>query len=151
MTRQQAAHLAVTLMAEHGLSDWEFALDHARNRLGQCDFRRKRITLSKHLIGANGQDVVRDTLLHEIAHALVGPGHGHDKVWKQQAERIGAQPRASTSEVCLPEPKWELVCLRCERVLARRHQRRLRLDRLACRACGPGSGQLGWRAPQRSK
>ena len=32
---------------------------------------------------------IRDTLLHEIAHAIVGPGHGHDAVWQTAARRIG--------------------------------------------------------------
>ena len=32
---------------------------------------------------------IRDTLLHEIAHAIVGPGHGHDALWQTAARRIG--------------------------------------------------------------
>lgn len=29
------------------------------------------------------------TTLHELAHALVGPGHGHDKVWKEACLKLG--------------------------------------------------------------
>ena len=32
---------------------------------------------------------IRDTLLHEIARAIVGPGHAHDAVWRTAARRIG--------------------------------------------------------------
>jgi len=35
-------------------------------------------------------ELVRDTLLHEIAHALVGTAHGHDEVWKAKCLEIGA-------------------------------------------------------------
>ena len=36
---------------------------------------------------------VRDTILHEIAHAIVGPGHGHDAVWQTAERRIGCTPK----------------------------------------------------------
>ena len=40
---------------------------------------------------------IRDTLLHEIAHAIVGPGHGHDALWQTAARRIGCtEKRCST-------------------------------------------------------
>ena len=41
----------------------------------------------------NGPEEVRDTILHEVAHALVGPGHGHDTVWKATAAQVGARPQ----------------------------------------------------------
>jgi predicted SprT family Zn-dependent metalloprotease len=47
--------------------------------MGLCLYEPKAIELSLHFIERNAEDVIRDTLLHEIAHALVGPGHGHDR------------------------------------------------------------------------
>lgn len=30
-----------------------------------------------------------DTVAHEVAHALVGPAHGHDAVWRRKAVELG--------------------------------------------------------------
>ena len=85
----EALNLAADLMKEHGLSDWRIKLDHARRRAGQCDYNKKEISLSRHYVRYAEMDHIRDTILHEIAHALVGPNHGHDAVWRQQARAIG--------------------------------------------------------------
>ena len=85
----EAINLAVDMMKEHGLSDWRIKLDHARRRAGQCDYNKKEISLSRHYVRYAEMDHIRDTILHEIAHALVGPHHGHDAVWRQQARAIG--------------------------------------------------------------
>ncbi|WP_182353066.1 SprT-like domain-containing protein [Flaviflexus huanghaiensis] len=105
-----ASHLATTLIASHGL-DWEFRWDHARRRAGQANFTARRITLSKHLTELCTEEQVRQTVLHEIAHALVGPGHGHDAQWKRMARHIGADPRRVTGPdfPTVPAP-WRATC-----------------------------------------
>lgn len=85
----EAINLATEMMKEHGLGDWRIKLDHARRRAGQCDYNKKEISLSRHYVRYAEMDHIRDTILHEIAHALVGPHHGHDAVWRQQARAIG--------------------------------------------------------------
>ena len=85
----EALNLAADLMKEHGLGDWRIKLDHARRRAGQCDYNKKEISLSRHYVRYAEMEHIRDTILHEIAHALVGPNHGHDAVWRQQARAIG--------------------------------------------------------------
>ena len=39
----------------------------------------------------------RDTLLHELAHAIVGPGHAHDAAWQTTARRIGCTAKHCTT------------------------------------------------------
>ena len=41
------------------------------------------------MVGAAEEDVVRQTMLHEIAHALVGYEAAHGPVWKRKAAEIG--------------------------------------------------------------
>lgn len=85
-----AAQLARALMDEQGLRSWSFAFDRAKVRAGACHFADRRITLSRHLTAAHDAEQVRETVLHEVAHALVGPRHGHDAVWRARARAIGA-------------------------------------------------------------
>ena len=89
--RPHAAALALgaDLFKQYGLDDWSLRLDHARRRAGMCDYNTKTISLSRHYVRYADMDHIRDTLLHEIAHALVGPHHGHDLVWRNKAREIG--------------------------------------------------------------
>ena len=104
-----AATLAETLMAHHGLTEtgWTFKMDRALSRLGLCQFGPKVISLGGAYVESAEAAAVRDTVLHEIAHALVGAfvltptgsvvrdrqgratkiGHGWQ--WKIKAREIG--------------------------------------------------------------
>lgn len=104
-----ALELGAQLFAEHGLTDWKLVLDHARRRAGQCDYRAKTISLSRHYVRYAAESHIRDTILHEIAHALVGPRHGHDAVWRQQARAIGCTAtRCHTLE--FSAARWLMTC-----------------------------------------
>ena len=89
MDLRAALVLARALAAEHGLHDWSVTLDRAKARAGACRFAHRQISLSAPLTRLHTDAEVRDTILHEIAHALVGPRHGHDEVWRATAVRIG--------------------------------------------------------------
>lgn len=88
MNIPEAQTMAVALMKEHGLADWSFKFDRAKRRFGACHGRQKLITLSASLTELNSEAEVRNTFLHEIAHALV-PREGHGPEWKRVAQSIG--------------------------------------------------------------
>lgn len=94
MTNQEIEDKAYQLMSKYDLftKGWTFKLDNAKRRFGCCKYNKKQITLSKFLLPhvANDSDII-DTILHEIAHALVGSRHGHDHVWKAKAIEIGCK------------------------------------------------------------
>jgi predicted SprT family Zn-dependent metalloprotease len=77
------------LLREHGLDDWSIVADRAKTRAGVCRFARRQIGISAPLTELHSEADVLDTILHEIAHALVGPQHGHDAVWRVKAREIG--------------------------------------------------------------
>lgn len=77
------------LLRKHGLISWRFEYSFTKKRFGQCDYARKTITLSNLLVAINDWKVVEDVILHEIAHALVGSIHGHNRVWLIKAIQIG--------------------------------------------------------------
>jgi len=131
-----ARDLARTLIRQHGLVQWSFAYDHARRRFGSCQPTRKVITLSKHLVFLNDEEQVRDTILHEIAHALT-PGDGHGRRWRAKCLEVGAKPsRCYTDEDVTSPPRrpaaFQMGCERCGWWVDRRRQTR---RRLVCKAC----------------
>jgi hypothetical protein len=98
MELEDARRLAARLMHEHGLRDWTFAFDNAKTRAGVCRPGRRQIGLSRPLTALHDEAGVRDTILHEIAHALVGPRHGHDAAWRAKATQLGC-----SATRCVPE------------------------------------------------
>lgn len=105
---------AEALIAEHGLTEWKFGWKNAKNIYGRCWHAKKEITLSKFFAKYATAEEIEDTILHEIAHALVGTGHGHGPVWKAKAREIGANPcRTAKKPAAAPEGNWVAVCEKC--------------------------------------
>ena len=87
----EAKKLCISLMVHHDLTfdNWYFKWSHGRTQYGTCSSRTTTITLSKVLVPLMSDSAVRNTILHEIAHAIVGCHHGHNNVWKRKAIEIG--------------------------------------------------------------
>lgn len=83
-------------MEKHGLTNlgWRFEFDRAYIRFGQCRHGHRAISLSKKLAEVNTIQRARMTILHEIAHALVGSHHNHNNVWKRKCLEIGGNGRS---------------------------------------------------------
>lgn len=114
MNVKDSVQLLNQSLRAHGLTDWTGGLDNARRRFGMCDIRKKHISLSRPLCELNDEAEVRDTVLHEIAHALAWQRHGencgHDKRWKAICVEIGARPEACYDDgVVQPTAPWALV------------------------------------------
>ncbi len=138
---EAARTLATGLMAEHvELPDWRLAFSrHARRTLGVCRHRQKVIVLSTAFVTLNDEPTVRDIVLHELAHALVGAGHGHDAVWKAKAVEVGANPERVCIEAVMPPGEWQATCATCGHTFDRYRQPR---RRYWCRRCGADAGSL---------
>ena len=85
-------------MDAHGLTGWALAFVEARKRLGHCHFQDGMIRISRTHALEGSEEQIRDTVLHEIAHAIAGYEAGHGPLWTATARRIGATPRAKTYE-----------------------------------------------------
>lgn len=138
-TEREAVHRCEELMDAHGLTakGWVARLDDSRSRAGACDYSKKHIRLSRLYVRVAGRPELDDTILHEIAHTLVGPHHHHDAVWRAKARAIGCSgDRCHTLQ--FSPPRWIVACR--GGCFARPAHRRRR--RAACRRCG---GPLAWR------
>lgn len=127
MELSDAEELALALMREHGLLPrWKFAFDRAVRRFGSCNERKRLITLSARLTELNSQYQVRDTILHEIAHALVGVRAGHGRKWRKMASIIGCNARSCYGdEVRQPAGRFVGRCPTCGYEIYRARRRRV--------------------------
>lgn len=128
----KAEQLAVRLMTKHNLfnQNWKFAFDNARQRLGFCSYRKKTISLSKNYVSLLEEDEITDTILHEIAHALVGRKQGHGYTWRKKAIEIGCNGKRLYNGEARVEAKYKGTCPVCGRVI-QRHRRK----RISCGKC----------------
>ena len=111
----QAASLAEELKQKH-MKDlgayWHITFNpRLRRILGRCTHQFKLIELNTQYVKLNTLEEVTDTILHEIAHALVGPEHGHDAVWEAKAISVGATPRrCGSSDAVVVPAAYEAKC-----------------------------------------
>ena len=97
---------------------WRFGFETTASRAGVCRHREKTIALTvSYALRAPWHEIV-DTLLHEIAHAIVGPKHRHDRVWKAKAREIGCSGQRCTS-LRHTVSRWVGRCPTCRRTWTR--------------------------------
>ena len=103
--------LADRLLNAHKLfkKGWRFSFDRAKRRAGCTRYSKKEITLAKAYAEQEELKEIKNTILHEIAHALVGPKHGHNEIWKQKALEIGCAGERC-HYVVFSKPKYKLTC-----------------------------------------
>ena len=121
MLLEEARELAHELMSDYGLYYWKFTFDYAKTRFGCCNEYTKTISLSKYLVLINEEEVVKNVILHEIAHALVGNKHKHTSIFKQKAIEIECEFTSRyVNENINTVPKNVVAnCPRCGRLFAR--------------------------------
>jgi predicted SprT family Zn-dependent metalloprotease len=149
-----ARELAVKLMGEHGLRRYCFRFNRCKTKLGYCRFPCRKhggiIELSHYFTELNSTQIIRDTILHEIAHALAykeynDSGHGH--FWKKVCLKIGAVPKACVhvSSINCPKKAYKAACSSCGTQYAR-HRISYKQGRFYyCTQCGEDKGRLAFR------
>jgi len=84
---------------KHNLKGWKFEwLGRRKNyrRIGDCCVRTKVIRIQPIYVELYLDEVIINTILHEIAHALT-PNSGHNKFWKRKAIEIGCDGRRQSN------------------------------------------------------
>jgi predicted SprT family Zn-dependent metalloprotease len=135
-TQREARSLALRLMNQFGLLPrWGLGFDNARSRAGCTRGRERKITLSRHFVQNNSLDRIEQTIRHEIAHALVGTRHGHDKEWQAMAREVGhtGERCYSAADTVMPLKPWIGVC-GCDHEWER-HRLTERMRTATCAAC----------------
>lgn len=110
-------------MAKHGINSWIVVFDNAKTRKGQTRFRKQEISLSKPITEINPVEQVLNTILHEIAHVLVGANHGHDDIWRSKALEIGCNGQTCTTSVNRVPGRYTVKCNHCSGVVQTYYRR----------------------------
>jgi predicted SprT family Zn-dependent metalloprotease len=147
MLINEASKLALHLMGKYGLREpkWTFRFNRRWRSMGMCfepTFYKNgrlrtagRIELSVHYVILNPKYEIQDTILHEIAHALVGVRSGHNEAWRSMASKLGARPGRINHSIWVNDPKglYEASCAKC----LRRHRlyRKPKAGKYTC-VCG---------------
>lgn len=109
LREKQIELVAKFLLEENNLNDWNVSFRHMTRTLGKCFRFQKRLQFSTYFIANKPYDRMLNTVLHEIAHALTPanePSHG--SYWKQQAQKLGAIPKARLSDTSFQSEKEKI-------------------------------------------
>ena len=144
MNKLQARYLAESLMSQHLSDEWTFAFNKRKSALGVCNYTKKTIYLSEYFIARLSDDKIKDTILHEIAHAIAGVAAKHGPQWKAVCVRIGADPtRCYTGEIDNPEYRYKIKCKSCNSEHGRHRFNKGKIKQFQtgfswfnCRSCG---------------
>ena len=122
---------------------YSFKWDNAKRRNGQINYHKKTISLSKVRIEVNLHQlhgVIKNTILHEIAHAFSYEtygrnGIGHCEKWRSIALQIGCNGQRCTSGYeNIQTSKYTLLCKVCGK--ESQIHRKPKLKR-SCGKCSP--------------
>lgn len=135
MELDKAKIIADEHFKKFNLNDWSFGFNNNKRRFGVCKGNKKRIEISACLTERNEEIYFLDTLLHEIAHALVGTMHKHNQVWRMKAIEIGCcGDRTCSDMIAKPEGRYKYECPNCHNVI--NQYRRTKPNRqMACKKC----------------
>lgn len=132
---QQRTRLARDKMKEHNLQGWTLKITRAKTQAGVCDYAAKVIGISNAYLWSSKTTEANflDTVLHEIAHALVGPGINHGPVWRSMALSIGCTGKRCVS--AFTERRKVAACA-CGAYTVKRHVLTKALLFKKCKKCG---------------
>ena len=155
MKKEEVMTLGRKLMDEQGLEDFKLEWDNElEDWSGMENTAEKRIVLCGPFMLLNDDAEVKDTILHEIAHALCEKNHhqsfiehekdgGHSKEWMEIAASIGAKPQSFVSiDAKFPPPKYWIICRHCGNRMPRwseidtEFKHELLFGGFRCRKCG---------------
>ena len=141
MDQNEVETIARKLMDLHGLTNWKFSWMKSRNTVARCQYSTKTISFSTRWAEVLDEYHVSQTMLHEIAHALVGhkPNEAHchhGAEWKAKARSIGyVGKRLMDSDAPSPKGKYTGVCPNGHETSRDRMTRSAKYRQISCHRC----------------
>ena len=117
MNESQVRQITIDLLKQHDLyGKVTLKFGSARSQLGSYRAGKRNgqeiriLTISMAMALLNSEEELRDTVKHEIAHAIAGVRAGHGPEWRTVARQIGANPVRTATRVHSPEPRYRATC-----------------------------------------
>lgn len=117
MNLNEATMMANQIMRDNLMSErgWRLTWNQRRGAAGVCRYKTREISLSLPITKACDAEEFRETVLHEIAHALAGHGAGHGPEWLKTYRALGGKggrivnPRKAM-EIAKASARWAAEC-----------------------------------------
>jgi predicted SprT family Zn-dependent metalloprotease len=125
MTEREVTRLANFYLNQAGLTGWKIAFSNAAGRGGSCSYKTKTLRFSRLYMKASTEAGTRNTITHEVAHAIAGSGHGHDAVWKRIHKSMGGTGQTTVAEsqvnmrVIEAKKNNYVICNKCHKFLGK--------------------------------
>lgn len=141
MNESEVRKIAQRLLEAHELHGWKIAFGNAIGRGGSCNYRTKTLRFSRVVMKHNTRAGTQNTITHEVAHAIAGPGAGHGPEWQRVHRRLGGDGRRYMAESQLDTKSLEsmkknlVLCMTCETIIGR-STRKIKTEGIVHRTCG---------------
>ena len=126
MTKKNVIKLYNELAEKWGCH-YKLEFNNRKSQTGYCNYGKKIISMSISYIENNPEKLIKNTILHEIAHMLTKSGH--DRKWKLKCKEIGCNSIRLNYEAVIPA-EWIGICPECKN-----ETRRHRKTKVACGIC----------------
>lgn len=127
MTKMEVMALTRRMLQKEGVEGYIIGFNNNRSRLGVCKYTKRTIEFSSVFLSVLPRDEIIETIKHEVAHAAVGPGHGHNAVWLAKYRAMGGKGSRTvslTQEVKHATSKYAIECSVSGEVIAYRQRKR---------------------------
>jgi predicted SprT family Zn-dependent metalloprotease len=113
LNESEIKNLALYLMKIHGTEkteSWTFRIGRTISAVALCRWDISRIEFSRHFIHRISMDGLKEAILHEIAHVIVGPySELHGKEWQEIMRGFGYPDASPYIQVfSIPEYRYGL-------------------------------------------
>lgn len=85
---------------------------------GKCSYKKNTLTFAKNFCTNVEESELINTILHEIAHAIVGPKTNHNETWRKLHIKMGGDGERCHRETFSP-PKYLMECTKCQKIWKR--------------------------------
>lgn len=142
MDLKYARQLTEELLQFYKLTGWRFEFRDEPRSFGLCNHQNRIVALSYVLTYLNEVPEVFSTVTHEIAHALVGPGHKHDIVWRRMFLSMGGDGKRcyDPNDIVMAPTPFVYRCVKCGYKI-HAWRRKLMATLAYCTDCYKASGE----------
>jgi hypothetical protein len=112
----QAYKLAAHMLVDNGMDDWRINMKDVTSFHAQTIHKPKVITWSTRALTLVTKEQFTGIMYHEIAHAIVGASHGHNRNFKARYYKLTGNMDYAGYAVRLNCKNWLTHCEYCDNV-----------------------------------